>query len=75
MTFIKAQYDGERIALDEATDLKLGQKVVVLFKDGTVSEKRKSLLETLKTEYPGLTEDQRNEVAHYAEFLEMLNQL
>ncbi len=71
--FPKAHYDGEHIVLDEATDLKQGQKVVVLFEDGTVSEKRKSLLETLKTEHPGLTEDQRNEVADYDEFFSAKN--
>ncbi len=75
MTFLKAHYDGERIVLDEATDLKSGQKVVVLFEDGTVSEKRVSLLETLKTEHPTLTEAQQNEIADYVEILEIQNQL
>ena len=75
MTFLKAHYDGERIVLDEAADLKPGQKGFFLFEDGTVSEKRQGLLETLKTEHPALTEAQRNEVADYVEFLEMRNQL
>ena len=75
MTFLKAHYDGEHIILDEEFQFKPGQKLVVLFNDGTVSEKRVSLLETLKTEHPTLTEAQQNEIADYVEILEIQNQL
>ena len=75
MTFLKAHYDCVHIILDEGADPKPGQKGFFLFKDGTVSEKRKSLLDVLKAEHPGLTEEQQNEIADYVEFLEMQNQL
>lgn len=75
MTFLKAHYDGEHIVLDEDAALKPGQKMIVIFKDETVSEMRQSLLDALKTEHPLLTEAQRNEIADYAEFLAAQNQL
>ena len=75
MTFLKAHYDGVHIILDEGADPKSGQKGFFLFKDGTVSEKRKSLLDTMKAEHPTLTEAQQNEIADYVEYLEMQNQL
>ena len=75
MLFLKAHYDGEHIVLDEDADLRPGQKVVVVYDDGAVSEKRNSLLNALKAEHPTLTEEQRNEVADYAEFLSLQNEL
>lgn len=75
MLFLKAHYDGENIVLDEDADLSPGQKVVVVYDDGTVSERRKSLLDALKAEHPTLTEEQRNDVADFAEFLSLQNDL
>jgi hypothetical protein len=75
MLFLKAHYDGEHIVLDEDADLSPGQKVVVVYDDGTVSERRKSLLDALKAEHPTLTEEQRNDVADFAEFLSLQNDL
>ena len=75
MLFLKAHYDVEHIVLYEDADLSPGQKVVVVYDDGTVSERRKSLLDALKAEHPTLTEEQRNDVADFAEFLSLQNDL
>lgn len=75
MLLVKAHYDGEHIVLDEDVALKHDQKVVIVYDDGAVSKKRKSLLDALKAEHPTLTEEQRNEIADYAEFLSLQNGL